>query len=121
MWKFLYKFLFLISLSSCSQQTLDISVADDLNQFLPNKKEKTFFVKKTFLQSIRCQEIENWAKKNLPPSSEIYREYYFVEYDDELTLKGNPWLKKDAGAIVTSYSICSMYSDEKHCYICHEK
>lgn len=121
MWKLFCQFGIILLLSACHQKSVDIFSADDLNQFLADKTTKTFFVKQSFLQSTSCQEIENWARNHLPTSSQDYKTYYFVKYDDELTLKGNPWLKKDAGAIVTSYSMCSMNHDEKKCYYCRRR
>ena len=120
MWKLLFSISLLVLLTSCNKEPT-IERAEYLEKIFPNYPGyKTFLVKSNYFNKPSCQYLENWAKANVKTSSiKGAEQYTFLKYDNELTNK-NPYLNKEYDAIIGSYELCIMYSDNYKCSICYE-
>lgn len=116
MWKLPCKLILLFALAACGKQELDIAAADDLNILYNDSGKRIFAVKERWFEETQCSDLEQWAKKNTPQEPDY--QYYFVIYHDDITFKGNPYLKSEYDILTNDYNICMMRGDEKKCYYC---
>lgn len=123
MWKLTYckYFIFLLFLTAC-QQELKIEPADDLNRFYHYPESRIFTVKTSWFQEIQCSDLEKWAQNNLTTFSKKDEvEYRFIEYHDDITLKGNKFLEKEYDILTLDYTKCRMKAYDKKCYSCKKE